>query len=324
MNWFALIVFAYTTTSASWLGAGPSSALGAGLPRPAGQNAPPLRAYSAAPDAVVRIWMPGGHLRVEGWSRDSVEVRANLAPGAGRLAAGGGRTALKIALDQVKDSAALSAAVIEVRVPRGAQVTIQGGNVDVDVSGMTGTLDGSLRAGRLRADGAFRTIRADVLDGNIELVGASSEIDARTGTGRVLVRGVTGDLRASSVSGTLLVGGASLRRARLESVTGEISVKGSVQHGGKLEVFSHSGDVELRLPPTLGADIDVTAPSGHFSSEFAVKGRPTLKTPLTATLGDGGSSIVVRTFKGRVSLAQQPEPDPNLNPPTGISGKPKS
>lgn len=295
----------------------------AALPAPAGQSVPPLRAFTVAPDAVVRIWMPGGRLRVEGWSRDSVEVRVNLAPGAGRLLAGGGRTALKIVLDGVKDSVALSAALVEVRVPRGAQLTVQGGNVDVDVSGLTGTLDGSLRAGRLRADGAFRTVRADVLDGNIELVGASAEVDARTGTGRVLVRGVTGDLRASSVSGMLLVGGASLRRARLESVTGEISVKGSVQHGGQLEVYSHAGDVELRLPPTLDAEIDVTAPTGRFSSEFPIKGTPSLKSSLTATLGDGGSRIVVRTFKGRVSLAQQPEPDPSLNPSGTVLHKPK-
>ncbi len=287
------------------------------------QSSPPARAFSAAPDAVVRIWMPAGRLRVEGWARDSIEVRANLPPGGGKLVAGGGRTAVKMAIEEVKDSSALTQAVIELRVPRGAQVTIQGGNVDVDVSAMVGTLDGSLRAGRLRAEGAFRTIRADVLDGNIELVGPSADIDARTGTGRVLIRGVNGDLRASSVSGMLLVGGASLRRARLESVTGEISVKGSVQHGGRLEVFSHAGDVELRLPPTLGTELEVTAPSGRFNSEFPVGSAPTLKNPLSATLGDGGSAIVVRTFKGRVTIAQQPEPDPNLNRPAGISEKPK-
>jgi DUF4097 and DUF4098 domain-containing protein YvlB len=124
----------------------------------------------------------------------------------------------------------------------------------------------------------------------------------------------------TTVSGPILIGGARISRARLETVSGEIAWKGAIERGGTLDAQTHSGNIELRLPPALGADLELSAPAGGITSEFTLKGKPGAGGTLRTTMGDGGAAITARTFRGRISLIKQPEVDPNPAAPGGISG----
>jgi DUF4097 and DUF4098 domain-containing protein YvlB len=104
----------------------------------------------------------------------------------------------------------------------------------------------------------------------------------------VVLRGTRGDLTVTTVSGAILVGGARTSRARLETVSGEIAWKGAIERGGSLDTQTHSGNIELRLPPTLGADLELSAPAGNISSEFTLKGKPAPSGTLRTSIGDGG------------------------------------
>ena len=83
---------------------------------------------------------------------------------------------------------------------------------------------------------------------------------------------------------------------------------------------THSGNIELRLPPTLGADLELSAPAGGMKSEFTLRGKPGPSGTLRTTIGDGGAAITARTFRGQISLVKQPEVVVNPAAPGGISG----
>jgi DUF4097 and DUF4098 domain-containing protein YvlB len=154
----------------------------------------------------------------------------------------------------------------------------------------------------------------------VEVAGPVASLRVRTAGGTVVLRGVRGDLSVTTVSGAILIGGARVARARLETVSGEIAWKGAIERGGTLDAQTHSGDIELRLPPAIGADLELSAPAGGISSEFTLRGKPGAGGTLRTSIGDGGAAITARTFRGRISLVKQPEVDPNPAAPGGISG----
>ncbi len=278
------------------------------------------RRLAVSSTASIRINDLVGMVRLVGWDRDSLVVTGELPSRAGQLYFGGTRDAAKLGLEGTDTSTAVISATLEVRVPRKARVSVRGATVSLDVEGLEGDLDFITTAGRLHLEGAPRNVTAETLDGNVEVAGPVSSLRVRTAGGTVVLRGVRGDLTATTVSGAILIGGAHIARARLETVSGEIAWKGGIERGGTLDAQTHSGNIELRLPPTLGADLELAAPAGNIASEFKLAGKPGPGGVLRTTIGDGGAAITARTFRGRISLVKQPEVDPNPAAPGGISG----
>lgn len=278
------------------------------------------RRMAASPDVAVRIIDVVGTVSLVGWDRDSIVASGTMPPGM-QLYLGGRNGSAKVAFEGPVDSAATTgSAVLEVWVPRRARVSVRGVAVSVDASGITGELTFTSSRGRLHVEGAPRRLTAETLDGNIEVVGPVASTNVRTASGMITLRGVTGNLVASSVSGAIHVGGARVTEARIETSAGNVSWKGSIARGGGLEVQTMTGDIELRLPVVLGADLELAAPAGHVASEWPL---PRLANPgplLRASIGDGGASVIARTFKGRITLVKQPEVEVNPGAAAGISG----
>jgi len=113
-------------------------------------------------------------------------------------------------------------------------------------------------------------------------------------------------VEASTVSGELLVGMTGpIQRARLETISGNVSFKGPLEEDGSLEVESHDGDIELRMPPSLPATYDLNAYGGAIHNELAPKGAA-LRGEQHVVIGSGSARVVVRTFKGTVEVKAHP------------------
>lgn len=272
----------------------------------AAQTSPP-RGFAAAPDVQVRLVNLVGLVRVVGWDRDSVAVSGALPPDAGELVMRGTRDALMIGVERPAGSEGYAGATLEVRVPRGVRLVIKAVHASLSISGVVGDIDAGLAKGRLQIEGAPRSIVAETITGNIECDGPARSVRLRSLSGDIIVRGSAGDLAATTVTGRLSIGGALLRHVRLESTAGTIDVKGRLAADGLLDVQTHSGDIALRLPPTLSASLEASADAGRFRTDFpGVRTRLTRGTPLKQTLDGGRGTIRVRTFTGVVELQQQP------------------
>ncbi|HEX5634592.1 MAG TPA: hypothetical protein VFX50_15225 [Gemmatimonadales bacterium] len=259
--------------------------------------ATPLAAQRTAPRVrEVRVQDVRGTLTVTGWDRDSVALRG---PAAG------------LALRRVPGAVHLERAAggdasgdVELFVPRQARIAVRGGG-SVDAAGLDGEMEVTAARGRIRVEGGLRRVSVEALEGNVEVVGPALSVVVRTAGGSVVVRGVRGELDVSTVSGAVAVGAARVTRARLASVSGEVSFKGVVEPGGTLEAASYSGDVELRLPPDLAATFELRAPVGKLTSEFGGGVR--------FVTGTGGAWIVAGTQKGALAVRRQPGADVDLN-----------
>ena len=267
---------------------------------------------AASHDAAIRIFVVTGSLRVTAWDRDSIAVKGRVDPGAGRFFLGGTRDAMKLGVEAPEGRDPSGTADLDVWLPGSARLWIKSAAADVEVTAGDGTIEVTGVSGRVRVAGTPRETSVETLDGNVELAFRGSVARVRTASGTIVVRGVIQDLDASTVSGPLLIGmEGDVARIRLETVSSEIAFKGGLTQDGRLEAETHGGDIELRLPPALGASYHLVSYGGGLKNELVPSGAVSQgprKGEYSLKTGDGRAVVDVRTFKGTVTLkARGPE-----------------
>ncbi len=258
-----------------------------------------------AADASIRINNMAGTTRVLGWDRDSIAVTGSAATTTTFFMGGAGRVA-KLGLEPQEGSTLAGGGHLDVRVPRGARVWVKSAGGAIDVQALSGEVDLQSASGAIRVTGSLRLVTAESIEGDIDVVGLSPLVRVKTGSGRILLRQASGDVTASTVSGPIIATEMQPQGARLETVSGPVSYSGTLDRRGTLNIQTHSGDVELQLPTTLGAEFDLESLGGSVGVELPAKtGKPLKGKSIFFANAGGGAQIVVRSFKGQIRVFGQ-------------------
>lgn len=128
-------------------------------------------------------------------------------------------------------------------------------------------------------------IRAQSVNGAIDVNGARSEVIARTVNGRIDATTSAGPVDAQTVNGAINV--------RMESVGAS----------GDMEFETVNGSVRIEAPSNLAADVSMSTVNGSLTSDFplTVQGRISRKK-IDATINGGGRRLTLRTVNGSVEL----------------------
>lgn len=251
-------------------------------------------------DGAVRIYNLGGSVRVTGWNHDSVAVRGSLGEG-GVLHMGGGSRGIKVFVEDA-DERNPAPAILEVSVPLRAKVWVKTATAGINVSGVSGSLDLYVVSGAISVVGDPADINAEAIDGSIRIGGSPAWVRAKSASGDVRFDGKSGDVTLSTVSGNINAKGARFEKAKFETVTGNIRFDGSFERGGLTTFDTHSGIVDIGVSGS--ADLDIVSIAGTISNKLTSKrpiaGRYGRGSELATASGEGGTRIVVRSFKGSV------------------------
>jgi DUF4097 and DUF4098 domain-containing protein YvlB len=259
-------------------------------------------------DGSVRISNLVGSVRVTGWDKDSLIIRGTVAKG-DQFFAGGGHSGAK-GFVEAADQRNPGPSHLEVLVPRRAKVWIKTATADITVSGVQGQLDLYVVGGTIRVTGNPSELNAEAIDGEIEVNGSPAWLRAKSASGNVTLKGTSRDMTLSSVTGGISVTGGRFERAKLETVAGAVRFAGDVEPAGTLDIDTHSGAVDLAFPPKASADLEIVTIAGgiknSLSSRRPVPGRYGRGSELTGSIGNGGARVSVRTFKGMITLRENP------------------
>ncbi|HEU5261792.1 MAG TPA: hypothetical protein VFU41_10275 [Gemmatimonadales bacterium] len=267
------------------------------------------------PGGSVRIAVPFGSVHVFGWDKDSLEVVAALAPGAGRFYGVGDHRVRKLGVETPAGARGgdTGRAKFEVYVPRRASVWVKSAAADIEVTGVDGVLDLNAVSGTILVLGTPQDVTAESMNGSIEIAGGTGRARVKTVSGGILLRGASQELAASTLSGSIVVraagwqrGGTGVQRGRFESVTGDIRFDGQLGRGGALEIESQSGNIEVRVPAQTVADFDAVTIGGTITNALD-KTPPATRAAgvgqeLHFSTGTGGAQVTVRNFKGAIVL----------------------
>ncbi len=267
---------------------------------------------AANPTAAIRISSLTGSIRVTGWARDSVEVRGRVDRSIGRFYLGGSRDALKLGVETPNGTTPSGTADLEIRVPAGARLWVKSASAELDLTLEGGSVEIITVGSRVRLAGRAREVSVETIDGNVELALDADLARVRTASGTVVTRGVIQQLDAAAVSGALLIGmEGKVRSVQLQTASGEIAFKGDLVPEGLLHAETHGGEIELRLPPHLGARWHLVSFGAGVVNQLvpasAVHAGPQ-RGEWHFTTGDGRATVDVRTFKGSVTLIKRFEP----------------
>ena len=214
------------------------------------------RGWALNADGAVKIFNDAGSIRVIGWDRDSVALSGTVSS-TGTLFAGGGAEGVKMGVETV--SGVAKASDLVVHVPARARVWVRSVSASIDVSAFSGALDASTVSATVRIQGTPSEVRAESMNGALDVTASPAYLRLKTATGAVTWTGSSEDVGVTTVSGRVMINAGTVRRARFESIDGEIRYGGSLATTGSMSIDTHSGNVTLALTKGTSADIEVNA-----------------------------------------------------------------
>jgi hypothetical protein len=152
-------------------------------------------------------------------------------------------------------------------------------------------------------------LNAGTVSGTVEGRGMRAEVEATSVSGDVRLGDVTASLvEARSVSGDIELRNVQADEVGAETVSGDVAYSGAIRPRGAYDFKTLSGDIVLRVPRNIGAEVTASTFSGSFHSSFPVitgtSGRATRRQRVSGTIGDGSARIRLESFSGNVELLE--------------------
>ena len=208
-------------------------------------------------------------------------------------------------------------------VPRGKQVALYLAVGKVNVVNVEGDLELDVAAASVTTSNTRGELKIEVGSGTVSVTQSRGDLSVDTGSGAVSVSDVRGesvsietgsgevttrDVRTSQLS--VETGSGDIRATNL--IAGQVSLEtgsGAVTADVSGEVWNvsvetGSGDITLRVPPTLGAEVDIETSSGEIETDFEVAVTRHARDHLTGRIGDGRGKIDIETGSGGIKLVK--------------------
>ena len=167
-------------------------------------------------------------------------------------------------------------------------------------------------------------LRAEKLHGDVSLEGSAATVDVRdvadahvhvkTLTGPITLSNIhDGHVEVDSLSGLVTMTGVTGQLVQVISTSGNIIYIGDFGSSGEYRLTSHSGDIEATVPESTSADVSARSVRGEVQDDIPLQPRPRTWLPIkqgsafVGTMGKAASSVVLRTFSGKIHLKKRAE-----------------
>ncbi|MBI1763380.1 MAG: DUF4097 family beta strand repeat protein [Acidobacteria bacterium] len=143
------------------------------------------------------------------------------------------------------------------------------------------------------------------VSGDVEVSNVTGELRAKSVSGSVVIKGAVGNVTANSVSGNVEVGEVA-GTVNAKSTSGNVQVEiVRLESAGNMDFGSVSGNVTVRVPGNLDADVEMSALSGDLRSDFPIQIEKKEYGPgrsARGRLGNGSRHVKMSSISGNLSL----------------------
>lgn len=156
-------------------------------------------------------------------------------------------------------------------------------------------------------------LRASTVSGDVFASGLRANVDLSSVSGDVRLRDVTAQaVEAQSVSGDIELIDVHADEVGAQTVSGDVDFSGEIRRGGDYDFQTLSGDVVLRVPRGIGAEVTASTFSGDFETSFPFtstgvqrESKWARRQRINGTIGDGGATIRLQSFSGDVEILER-------------------
>lgn len=147
--------------------------------------------------------------------------------------------------------------------------------------------------------------KVSTASGDIEVTNIRGDVKVNTASGDVLVRAVNGSIHASTASGEMRVKDV-VGEVSAQSASGDVEVEiAQLQGTDDMKFSSASGDVRVRMPANLDAQVSMSTATGSIKTDFPLEVKEHGHGPGSEAhgqLGNSSRSLRLSTASGDVSL----------------------
>lgn len=273
------------------------------------------RAAEADPKGTVEISNIVGEVRVTGWDRAQVAVKADLDDNVERLEfeRRGNVTLVKAVYRSGRGGG--KGAVLDIHAPRDSAITTTTVSGDQIVRDIRGAQRLQSVSGNIRTETSSDDLHVNSVSGDIDVTGAGGKTPANVRTriatvsGEIKAVNLGGELELESVSGTIDASAGDVARARIKTTSGEATLRASLGRDARIEAESINGELTIELSGKIDAEFDVETFNGSIDNCFGPKSQRVSEfgpgRELRFKEGDGSARVRVKTLNGGVNLCRK-------------------
>ena len=258
----------------------------------------------------IEISNTAGDIEIEGWSRSQVEITGELGSGVEELIfeTDGDNVIIKVKVPRGNSSRISSELII--KAPVGSSLEVNGVSTDIDISGVYGEQQIATVSGDVDSEIFGSDIDISSVSGDVELQGDDQDmrIEASSVSGNVELQNAAGEIDANSVSGDVVVVDSSFDRAMLNTTNGDLVFHAELREGGRLEMETINGEVDVEFKGEVSAKFDISTFNGRIRNCFGPdperSGQYTPGYDLSFTAGDGSGRVSINTLNGNLRLCK--------------------
>ena len=210
---------------------------------------------------------------------------------------------------------------LTVSVPPGKRVRLYLAVGEVNVTDVNGDLLVDASAANVTATRTRGSLNVDTGSGDVRISDADGDLNVDTGSGTVdLTRVKGGVLKVDTGSGSVTSDGVEATRLDVDVGSGSIRLRGVRAYDQRLDsgsgdvdvalvgdvrsmvIDTGSGEVTLRVPPSLGAELEIDTGSGGIDTDMPLTVHRKGRDHLSGRPGDGVGRIRIDTGSGGVRL----------------------
>ena len=259
------------------------------------------------------------------------EARIDIAPGGTvNIVSGGGSIALhsgsghqllvtytvhsaKVEVDQTSSDNKQRVELLTHALP-GEKPTADEAKVDYDVTVPAGiSVNVSTTSAPITAEGISSEIGLSSETGQITVHNiAKSHVHVRSMAAQVSLQDVTmSRVDIQSTGGTVHLKNVNGQRVTVGTTSGNIDYEGDCSGGGSYILTTHSGAIDVTLPPSASVDLTARSTTGAVENDFPLQQKPhTSFVPqqgrsFAGTSNSGSSSVELQSFSGKIRVKKQ-------------------
>jgi DUF4097 and DUF4098 domain-containing protein YvlB len=183
----------------------------------------------------------------------------------------------------------------DVTVPAGVSVNVSTTSAPITAEGLSGDIGLSSETGQITITNALRShVRVRSMTAPVTLKDVTiSRVDIQSAGGAVQLSNVTG------------------QRVSVGTTSGNIEYRGDCSGGGDYILTTHSGAIDVTLPPTASVDLSARSTTGTVENAFPLEQKshnsfvPMQGRSFAGTSNSGSSSVELQSFSGKIRVKKQ-------------------
>jgi DUF4097 and DUF4098 domain-containing protein YvlB len=183
----------------------------------------------------------------------------------------------------------------EITVPAGVSVNVNTTSAPITADGLNGDIGLSSETGQITLQNVVKShVRVRSMTAGVSLKDVTlSRVDIQSAGGAVQLNNVTG------------------QRVSASTTSGNIEYRGDCSGGGDYLLTTHSGAIDVMLPPTASVDLTARSSTGPVENAFPLQDKPHNSfvpkqgRSFAGTSNSGSSSVELQSFSGKIRVKKQ-------------------